>query len=67
MHGFSASRSPSQSRVKYPIPNARGAREEPSAAPAVAPAEKIEVPLSANPTAEEMRERVLRKYTSGLR
>jgi len=34
--------------------------------PAVPPAE-IEVPLSANPTAEEMRERVLRKYTSGLR
>jgi len=32
-----------------------------------APAETIEVPLSANPTAEEMRERVLRKYTSGLR
>jgi hypothetical protein len=32
-----------------------------------APAEKVEVPLSANPTAEEMRERVLRKYTSGLR
>jgi hypothetical protein len=32
-----------------------------------APAETVEVPLSANPTAEEMRERVLRKYTSGLR
>jgi hypothetical protein len=29
--------------------------------------ETVEVPLSANPTAEEMRERVLRKYTSGLR
>jgi hypothetical protein len=34
---------------------------------APAPAEKVEVPLSANPTAEEMRERVLRKYTGGLR
>ena len=33
----------------------------------VVPAEKVEVPLSTNPTAEEMRERVLRKYTSGLR
>lgn len=31
------------------------------------PAAKVELPLSANPTAEEMRERVLRKYTSGLR
>jgi hypothetical protein len=31
------------------------------------PAEKVELPLSANPTAAEMRERVLRKYTSGLR
>ena len=29
--------------------------------------ESIEVPLSANPTAAELRERVLRKYTSGLR
>ena len=29
--------------------------------------ETIEVPLSASPTAQEMRERVLRKYTSGLR
>jgi hypothetical protein len=38
---------------------------EKAAAPA--PAEKVELPLSANPTAEEMRERVLRKYTSGLR
>jgi len=36
-------------------------------AAAPAPAETIEVPLSASPTAEEMRERVLRKYTSGLR
>ena len=34
---------------------------------APAPTETIEVPLSTNPTAEEMRERVLRKYTSGLR
>jgi len=34
---------------------------------APAPAEKVELPLSANPTAEEMRERVLRKYTNGLR
>jgi hypothetical protein len=32
-----------------------------------APVEKVEVPLSGNLTAEEMRERVLRKYTSGLR
>lgn len=31
------------------------------------PTEKVELPLSANPSAEEMRERVLRKYTSGLR
>ncbi|HEY6355113.1 MAG TPA: hypothetical protein VIY30_11535 [Burkholderiaceae bacterium] len=29
--------------------------------------ETVEVPLSASPTAAEMRERVLRKYTSGLR
>ena len=29
--------------------------------------ESVEVPLSANPTAAELRERVLRKYTSGLR
>jgi hypothetical protein len=34
---------------------------------AATPPEKVEVPLSTNPTAEEMRERVLRKYTSGLR
>jgi hypothetical protein len=40
-------------------------RAEKTAQPA--PAEAVEVPLSANPTAEEMRERVLRKYTSGLR
>jgi hypothetical protein len=32
-----------------------------------APTETVEVPLSASPTAAEMRERVLRKYTSGLR
>ena len=37
------------------------------AAAAPAPAETVKVPLSANPSAEEMRERVLRKYTSGLR
>jgi hypothetical protein len=41
------------------------ARAEKTAQPATA--ETVEVPLSANPTAEEMRERVLRKYTSGLR
>jgi len=35
--------------------------------PAKATDETVEVPLSANPTAEELRERVLRKYTSGLR
>jgi hypothetical protein len=34
---------------------------------AAAPTEAVEVPLSASPTAAEMRERVLRKYTSGLR
>jgi hypothetical protein len=39
----------------------------PTADKPVAPTEKVEVPLSVNPTAEEMRERVLRKYTSGLR
>jgi len=45
-----------------------------SNAPAARPAEEAaashvpnEVAPSANPTAEEMRERVLRKYTSGLR
>jgi len=48
-----------------------------SDAPAARPAEKAAAPAtphvpnevapSANPTAEEMRERVLRKYTSGLR
>jgi len=37
-----------------------------AAAPA-APHTPNEVAPSANPTAEEMRERVLRKYTSGLR
>ena len=35
--------------------------------PAKATDETVEVPLSANPTAEELRERVLSKYTSGLR
>lgn len=48
-----------------PVPSrADKAADKPAAA---APTETIEVPLSANPTAEEMRERVLRKYTSGLR
>jgi hypothetical protein len=46
-------------------PVARAEKADKLATPA--PAEKVEVPLSANPTAEEMRERVLRKYTSGLR
>ena len=45
-----------------PAPRTDKAAERPAA-----PVEKVEVPLSANPTAEEMRERVLRKYTSGLR
>ena len=48
-----------------PAPAKAGKATERQAAPA--PAETVEVPLSANPTAEEMRERVLRKYTSGLR
>jgi hypothetical protein len=38
-----------------------------NAQPAAAPTGTVEVPLSTNPTAAEMRERVLRKYTSGLR
>lgn len=48
--------------------NASNAEPKP-AKPADTPhtTEKVEVPLSASPTAEEMRERVLRKYTSGLR
>ena len=45
-----------------PLPKADKASDKPAAT-----VEKVEVPLSANPTAEEMRERVLRKYTSGLR
>ena len=50
----------------------RNASNTPSAAKAdratpAAPTETVEVPLSAAPTAAEMRERVLRKYTSGLR
>ncbi|HET9204667.1 MAG TPA: hypothetical protein VFO28_00415 [Burkholderiaceae bacterium] len=45
-----------------PAPKAEKAADRPAT-----PAEKVEVPLSTNPTAEEMRERVLRKYTSGLR
>lgn len=40
--------------------------EEASAASPATP-ETIEVPLSASPTAAELRERVLRKYTRGLR
>src|SRR5262245_6889821 len=44
---------------------AKAEKVEKAAAPA--PIETVEVPLSANPTAEEMRERVLKKYTSGLR
>ena len=48
-----------------PAPAKAGKTTEKQAAPTAA--ETIEVPLSANPTAEEMRERVLRKYTSGLR
>ena len=49
--------------------NASNAQRSPRAEHAAppAPAESVEVPLSANPTAEELRERVLRKYTSGLR
>jgi hypothetical protein len=43
-------------------------RGDKTAAPAPKAAdETVELPLSANPTAEELRERVLRKYTSGLR
>jgi hypothetical protein len=48
-----------------PAARAEKTVQAPAAAPALA--EKVEVPLSANPTAEEMRQRVLRKYTSGLR
>ena len=49
--------------------NASNAQPSPrtETAAAQAPTESVEVPLSANPTAEELRERVLRKYTSGLR
>jgi CRISPR/Cas system endoribonuclease Cas6 (RAMP superfamily) len=62
--------------AKYVEQHHLGPRNASNAAPAAAqaekpavptPTEKVEVPLSANPTAEEMRERVLRKYTSGLR
>jgi hypothetical protein len=48
-------------------PAAAKAEKAPDKAAAPTPTEKVEVPLSASPTAEEMRERVLRKYTSGLR
>jgi hypothetical protein len=66
--------------AKYVAEHHLGPRNASNAAPAAkappkaadkaaapGPAETIEVPPSANPTAEEMRERVLRKYTSGLR
>ena len=65
--------------AKYVVEHHLGPRNASNAVPAqkaekvadkpAAPtqAEKVEVPLSANPTAEEMRERVLRKYTGGLR
>src|SRR4249920_1604859 len=45
--------------------NASNAQPSPRAVQVApqAPAESVEVPLSANPTAEELRERVLRKYT----
>jgi hypothetical protein len=47
----------------------KGEKSEKAAAPPPPKAsdETVELPLSANPTAEELRERVLRKYTSGLR
>ena len=48
-------------------PAARSEKTAEKPAAAAAPSDKVELPLSANPTAEEMRERVLRKYTSGLR
>jgi len=41
--------------------------EKAAAASTKATDETVEVPLGASPTAEELRERVLRKYTSGLR
>ena len=47
--------------------NASNAAPAPKADKPAATVDKVELPLSANPTAEEMRERVLRKYTSGLR
>ena len=63
--------------AKYVDEHHLGPRNASNAAPAPKPdkaadkpaatVEKVEVPMSANPTAEEMRERVLRKYTSGLR
>lgn len=49
------------------VSNPTPSRSEKSAAPAAAPAVAEEPPLSANPSAAEMRERVLRKYTSGVR
>ena len=61
--------------AKYVDEHHLGPRNASNAAPAPkadkaadnATVDKVELPLSANPTAEEMRERVLRKYTSGLR
>ena len=63
--------------AKYVDEHHLGPRNASNAAPAPRPdkaadkpaatVEKVEVPMSANPPAEEMRERVLRKYTSGLR
>ena len=47
--------------------NAPAARPADEAAAAASPHVPNEVAPSANPTPEEMRERVLRKYTSGLR
>jgi hypothetical protein len=47
-------------------PSGEAAAVEKSAAQQ-SPSETVEVPLSANPTAQEMRERVLRKYASRLR
>jgi hypothetical protein len=51
-----------------PVPSSVAKLDKVADKPAApGPVETIEVPLSANPTAQEMRERVLRKYTSGLR
>jgi hypothetical protein len=58
-------RNASNSSAPAKAENAAEKAAERPAAPA--PTEKVELPLSANPSADEMRERVLRKYTSGLR